>query len=420
MTSTLSITNRAYLFSKDPLAHLERYEGLVGSAIGWVLSLFDRTLCVHDEQRHQYFYVRTQDVVQALCAIPDAPLRLSVDSSSGKIQQLVLAHLNPLIGEAAITTEKVRRFFTEFRSSEFLQQLQSAENSDKTNALAIQRLKALKTKSTTVLTFKDWELEQRLKPGDIIFKKSPVGLNKLVIKGQKLTAPFIRGKRQRQAYEYNHVAMYIGNGKIAEANYTNLGTPVRILDIRHKEFALDSSSPTEYLVTRCRDQELAGEAADVAAQIAKDDIEEPEKRGLKYDLCMALRSIFTSSSFGPSARYRFLEQYNDDRQGVQPKTRFFCSYFVGYCYQTAESRRIMPEILRSGDEPSEGCNQFCTTIRRAYWMCKRRFQLWRQMGQRIQFQFDPKHTSPHNLRNFVARRPNLFRDLYIVQKPLSL
>jgi hypothetical protein len=376
------------------ISSLKRYESALERFYAWSLSIFDLSIRVYDENRNTYFYFKTKDITQALCTTP----------SSSNLQRLVLENLNPLIGKE-VTLEKVETFFKAFQTAHFMKKLETCTE-EQAAELVRRRLVRFKLRHLKEIKYTRATLLKHLKPGDLIFSRR--SQHTRVTYGQRCIAPFIRGKKERNGHMYNHISLYIGNGKLVEAWEKK---PLHIVDISDRRFA-PKPSMHNYVVSRCTDSNLAAEAARIAEKIALRELQRPAKsKPLKYSHTLAAQSLFRSPRFGSNARYRYLTHYLDDIRDRTPPS-FFCSYFVGYCYQVAESHRVIPKL--ASDLPRKEGSAPVKTLRRTLWANKKRWKLWRKMNDQIQFKFDPKRTTPHELRNFVLKRPYLFRDLYLI------
>ncbi len=403
--------------SGDALVRSLAYKGFFGNLVGWVLYLFDCAIRVHDEKAQKSFYLNVNRIVEEICKNPDG----GAVAASKKIRNLVLETVNPVIRKK-IAIESVSKLFADFRSSEFIQQIKEIKDPQKGEALVAKRLEALKNRHLEIILFKKETLVQKLKPGDILFKKQPRESKNVVVLGQWMVNPLISGQKERESYKYSHAALYLGDGKVAEAVPNSKGSEVRILDIDDPGFDLHGA---EYLVSRSEDEELARTAAEIGMKTAQNAGPSscPNETVFKYTRLQAMRSIWHPSFFGPFARYRYLKQYHDDHANLLPKDfiqlkSFFCSYFVGYCFQTAESRRIMPAILGENDAPPNGLTSVDSAIFRGLWARLRRLQAWTPMSEKVQLQFDAKRLTPQDLRNFIVgseKGKNLFKDRFLVQ-----
>lgn len=397
------------------ILQIDHYEGFLGA----ILSLFVQTIRVEDEEHHKTYYLKVKGLVKHLCR-DNTEVLGDYLSNSEDLNRLALETFNPVIGRR-VYTKDVAALFHDFRSSEFMQSIKQTYDPLLAEKLASAQFEKLKERHLEVLPYDRSILMQKLKPGDIFFKKLPHDAEHPVIFGQKLFQPLIIGEKERESYKYSHVAIYLGNGKVAEAVPDKHGSDVRIIDLADPHFALEF--PKQYLVARCSDEALAATAVAVAAKVADEVGENQGETSFKYTKFQALRSIWHPYFFGPLSRYRYMKQYIDDHKNqvpvdfIQPKS-FFCSYFVGYSYQTAESRSIMPDMLGETDAPLKMLTPIGNAISRGIWARLRRIQFWKGMSERIRLQFDAKRLTPQDFRNFMIgeeRGRNLFKDIYLIK-----
>jgi hypothetical protein len=403
-----------------------RYEGCWGRLQGWFSYMAGSSIYVYDEEATKGFYLRLDDLVTHLCMTSNTGATGPLLATSQKLHQLVLETLNPVIGKT-IRHQDITALFCDFRSLKTVSDLVDSVDEAASIEIAANRLDELKYRHLEILHFDVDTLLDHLQPGDILFKKMPEDTSHIVVLGQKLIAPLISGHQDREGYKYSHASIYLGDGKIAEAVPDHDGSDVRILDLKHPKIALDSDSPLQniqYMVARSSDPQLAKEAAEIALQVAQPAEIEGEnglkKTDFSYTKIHALRSIWHPSGFGPYARERYFKQYYYDRHHLRPKDfmglkSFFCSYFVGYCFQTAESRRIMPAIVPDEDTPVRGYTHFGTALFREIWAKIRRLQLWKPMSEQVKYKFDAKRLTPQDFRNFMTNHPDLFKDIFLIR-----
>ncbi len=370
------------------------YEGLLGSILGRILNAFEWTIAVEDEGGNRV-WVDVGSLTKELLG--------GVAPASKRLQNLVLENLQPVIGKE-VTWRKVEALFSDFRTAE---------------QPAVERLESLKMRHLEVLDYGSSSVMSKLKPGDIFFKKVHEEDSHPVVLGQSIAYHFMSAPKEREGHKFSHAAVYLGNGRIAEASPHHDGCEVRSVSLDDPRFALDAEHSNRYLVCRFHDESLAREAAQVAESVAQ-PVVAAEATEFKYSKLQALRSIWHSASFGPFARYRYLKQYIDDHKGERPvdfmqKKGFFCSYFVGYCFQTAESRRTMPPILGDEDRPTQGWTTIGSAVFRGLWARLRRLGHWNEMSEAVKLQFDAKRLTPQNLRNFTVAHPELFKDVLMLR-----
>ncbi|MBS0652551.1 MAG: hypothetical protein JSR39_03395 [Verrucomicrobia bacterium] len=398
------------------------YEGLFGSIWGRVLNLFEHTIAIED-RNGACSYVKVSKLTEELLK-PDMgrPAASHFAAQTKQVQQLVLENLQPIIGQP-ITWEKVEGLFQAFRTSEMLTRLRGADCPAVKQAVS-ERLESLKHRHLEVLEYGSAEVTSKLKVGDILFKKVHEDDFNPVVLGQTIAYPFMGAPKEREGYKFSHAAIYLGNGRIAEASPHLDGCEVRSLPMNDPRFGLDGVHKTRFLVCRFHDEEIAREAAEIAESVAQPVSAYNGGPGdateYQYTKVHAMRSLWHTASFGPFARYRYMKQYIDDHKGEKPidfidLKSFFCSYFVGYCYQTAESRRVMPAILGEEDAPKKGYTSIGSAIFRGLWARLRRICNWKEMSDAVKLQFDAKRLTPQNFRNFTTAHPELFRDVLMLR-----
>lgn len=219
------------------------------------------------------------------------------------------------------------------------------------------------------------ELLKTLKPGDVfafyIYENHDI-FQFAIRNGQELAKPFIPGT-DSESHNAEHLALYLGDGKIAEANHMEGDIDVRILDINHPEFRLNTGLYAEYRVFRPNaDQHFEG-MAELAVEAAKRNADyvpgKSELRNsvskeledvllygthLKYSSSLAIKSLLTNSRFDVQAKKKFLKNLATQLLDVQNpltkngKRHFFCSYFVGWMLQAAQAKDVYNKLAPKG------------------------------------------------------------------------
>ena len=343
-------------------------------------------------------------------------------ASNKKLHQFFLEAINPIDGRL-ITEKDLEKIFADFRSPDFLNTLKGAERKAVKSAIETQ-LERFKIRHLQRLPFNVETLKANLKPGDLFCYQERGAPPGIIIKGQTIEHFFTSSPKERQAHRFSHIAMYIGDGQAAEASTSDEGMNVRIVNLDDPRFILEGKDV--YYITRYHDETLAKEAAEVARRVAHlappvGECKCPTPH--RYAYFQAARAVLPwhPSSFGPFGRYRYLKQYIDDRKGETPKDffknkDFYCSYFAGFCYQTAESRRVMPGILGEDDAPLTGITPVGTGIFRDLWARIRRIANWGAMSKAVKLKFDAKRLTPFDFRQFTVRNPHLFKDVFVVER----
>lgn len=307
------------------------------------------------------------------------------------------------------------------------------------------------------------ELEKYLRPGDIIFFQNKQLFTKrtstrLIMRGQLLAKLWLEGKTEPFARTYTHVAIYIGNGKIAEAVPGEHGNDVRILPLSDRHFKLNPGDERQYKICRPLDKKMAKKAARLASQYAEDKgeildrLEIIKKKKLfekdplsiipqlqaqcktkaQYSRLKAAASLFGNANFSENVKKRVLHQIlESSRQIPNPKNgkneqqdseTFFCSHFVGECLQRGNALQLLPEIKRlikdrKIDEMPDinGPNGLKLARKWVKDTLKKCPDIW----DNLKLKYDSEYLSPQKFRSIVSSNPDLFRDIYTIVPPLK-
>lgn len=379
--------------------------------VGWILSMMGESFKVYDEGGQTHFYVSKKGLVRAIAGVQEsAVLR------SERVRERVLEVLNPVVGES-------------IKLSKIIQMAKEIDPGIGENLL-IQKLEGIRDRHLPQASLDIEKLKQTLKPGDLIFKKNHEDNPNIICRMQKLFKALIWGNKEREGHKYSHVAMYVGNGEVAEAVGPHGKDPqVRVLRLDDPRFALMAKN--EFRVTRPSDEKLGLKAAQVFRSFSRPiipDLDNPlQKRikSLKYNFIEAARSLWHSSSFGYFARQRYLKYHADYTDGKMPTQailprRLFCSYAVSLAYQVADSlvdRKEGPRNLKEivGEPPTNIRNQYLRMIVRAIWSRFHAIIHWKRIEDFVQIKYDAVRSNPQDMRNFVLRNPTIFRDHLIIK-----
>ncbi len=349
-----------------------------------------------------------------------------------RVHELLIRTLNPVKGKP-ILVETVQKVFNQFRKQKVLDNLQDAE----TQAQAIETIDArlekikLKNRNVKVLDYDVDTLKQQLQPGDLIIKKIHEENHNSIVTAQKVQHFFLSGNKEREGMHYSHVAMYVGDGKIAEAAWPSGNKDeIRIIGLEDKRFALPEEGDlkrNEYLVVRMKDQDLAKRAVKVIKKIATelnpnegDALPADQVTTAKYSIKLAAKSLLFDRSFGLYAKYRYMKQYHDMKNGVpmdfmKPQS-FFCSYLIAYCLQVAEAKTVLPKLMDKEDRPAQGYTSFGTALYRGIWARIKTWQNLYQLDKEVKIQLNAKRTSPQVFRNFVVNNPDMFEEKFLISR----
>lgn len=372
--------------------------------VGVILSFFGRSFKVRDEENHRFFYVGKSGLVK----LATAGKVTSETLKSHRVRERVLEVLNPVIGNT-ISLAKIQETANEAAGSQNL----------------IAKLEEIRDRHLPNIAINDSKLQQILRPGDIIFKKYHEDNSNIICTMQKLFKGIIIGKKEREGHKFSHAAMYVGNGQVAEA-VTAAGSKdpqVRILNLNDPRLALIAKN--EYRVVRPTDEKLGANAALVFRSFARslpstEEIKKTRIKSLKYNFLEAARSLWHPSNFDYFAIQRYLKYHADYQDGETPTQivmprRLFCSYAVSLAYQVADGltpREKGPRTIQDivGLPPTRIGNPVIRTIVRAAWSRYHAIFNRKAIDSFVKIKYDAVRANPQDMRNFILRNPELFRD----------
>lgn len=387
----------------DPLANCQKSTGI----IGWLKNFFGWTIRVVDGNNVLYF--DKSDLLAKLCLnLPTAP------AAQKQLSELMVEVLNPVQG-LPITIDKVRTVFQEIRTSF----LDNPFDDLKT------RFEELKTRRFKVLTYDAKELEKNLKPGDIFFYKNP---EDTIARVQNVFSHFCRATSHfdREGYKYTHAAIYVGNGEVAEAVMgMDNGVQLRLIKLDDPRFDLNKHPNNNYLITRPADEKMAFRASEIARTVVTEAVPvgAPQSNNgkHKYAFLKAARSLYHRADFGFFAKARYIKQYLDRKQGSAPldfmsPNDFYCSNFVGYCLQTAESEGVLPRMIGNSEPPKVPVFlPFTKAVVRDLWARVERWKNLFSLDEKVKMKFDAKWFTPQDFRHFVVSHEELFKDMLFLK-----
>lgn len=394
-----------------PIGQVQNYtsnvqEHKIFAPIGFLFALFGQAFKVYDDMTHSSFYLTKDRLVTLLTA------RQGLTCQSQRLTDRILEVINPIIGDK-IRLSKIRQLEQEIASAD-LEPKQGRSSLDR----LIEKLETIRDRRFTRMPLDMEKLSRVLKPGDLIFRKYHEDNPNPICTLQKLFKGIIQGKKEREGHKYSHVAMYVGNGEIAEASMPHGNEPqVRILKLRDSRFALKAKN--QYRVVRPTDAVHAQKSAKVFrsfAVVAEEGVD--SERGLKYTYLEALRSLWHSASFGYFAKQRYLKYYADYVDGMRPTQvtlprHLFCSHAVGMACQIADGlTRNIKQIV--GDPPTKIKNSFLRALVRGLWSRYHAIVHRKELDAQVKTQYDPFRSSPQDMRNYVLRHPEQYRELLII------
>ena len=198
-------------------------------------------------------------------------------------------------------------------------------------------------------------VEDFLQPGDIIMSYYPESSDAvafLIKAGQILETPV-----SKNSVNYVHAAIYLGNGKIAEAISDEKGVDLKINDLTSERFKIKEGKSNEYRIFRSTNSAFRKETARLAQRLNQEDKSPGEVRGT-YSYQNAFFSILKRTHLSEEALVHYLKAAHFAHTGEMPVDRngprnFHCSYLVSWVLQAAESLEAIARInetLGSGEK----------------------------------------------------------------------
>ncbi len=309
-------------------------------------------------------------------------------------------------------------------------------DTDLTKEAVLEKARKVEHIQLTENTRKD--VLSKLQPGDImlfrcdpetfsirklfssIFKggkgQSPYGYLKsqwMASRGQGLSAPFLKGKKDRDISANIHVAIYMGEGRIAEASPDPSGHEVRITDIQADTFKLPKGG--SYQVLRMQNKKLASRTVMNAYDLARPQDPLKTASPLHYNYLGSGLSIFgNGSTFGNSEKKRLIRMYEDFKtlstDDFGKEYAFYCSEFAGFMVQLAAFELLLEE---HGLKKEKDLKTFLTSPKRECDKC-----LVNNFWNQFQFKCDPRYVTPQKFRALANSNP-LFKEVLSIQAPVQ-
>lgn len=278
------------------------------------------------------------------------------------------------------------------------------------------------------------EIEAKLKPGDIIFRQNRGELHgpveRSIVKSQKMSKHLLKGKLEPAVETYVHVAIYLGDGKFAEATPGYKGHDVRILPLNHKKlWNVMPGHEFEYRICRAKNEEIGKEAAKLAESYAELKVKDKEDFAggptkLKYGYRHSILSLVRNPKFDKKAKKGILaESYMTSIPEFDlPKTSkgkdrdFFCSYFVAYCFQVGNVGLLLDDLiekhqLQPPKEELEGKSEKEKVKIINKW-AKKVIKDNPSLLDEINLTFNSKTLSVQKLRSLLSNNPEHFEDAF--------
>jgi len=264
-------------------------------------------------------------------------------------------------------------------------------------------------------------LKDKLQKGDIILSYYPEdsdAVAMMIRKGQKITG--IASQKYEKSENFVHAAIYSGENIVEP-----VVDGVRVNPLDGERFALLPGETRGYLVIRPKNQEMAIKAADLAKELA---VAPEEKAKHPYSIAQALLSGWRNSNGknqGSNERFLKAAFYAHEREIFHNK-KFFCSYFVTWIYQAADSKKVIDQINKDLSEKDkisfpnlEKLNPKEKTQAVNKWVEKTAKKHKDLLQKHINLSIDAKHTSVRKLYEFLQDQPNDFEEALAIIAPTT-
>lgn len=206
------------------------------------------------------------------------------------------------------------------------------------------------------------EIKANLEIGDVLmFRRDTNNSNIDTVRLGQTAANVLNPKRKNEYRNTTHAAISIGDGKFVEATPPRVKITTleeRLLKKQKKEFV------SEILVYRPRIKEVATGAAMLGIQIAKESLsireqhQEHDTSSHPYDYKNSTLSLIKKDAYNEEAKKDFMRwalwnnAYWEDPLAMKSlipvvdkdERAFYCSNFVGWCFQTAESNNFIQQL----------------------------------------------------------------------------
>ena len=269
-------------------------------------------------------------------------------------------------------------------------------------------------------------IKRVIHPGDVLFKHKYDRKQGSMLKYLQHFIYRFRSNDPEFIYDITHLAMSVGNAKFAESSghLRDKGQPqdvgqLRVLDINDPMFFPKGyERDLQFWVYRYHNKKLAIRAA----QIAKLYTSAPPETLLKnYTIKGAFGGALGSTKFNNEGKRRFVEVgllaiANDRAKSLgvlkNLNRKFFCSYFVAYSFQSAESEALLLKLEKNGKIRIPNFNKYrnVKVLAKDIENLAKKLskQLKNYLNKNVEFAFDTEDITPVNFRSWVLEHPNLF------------
>ncbi|MCE5293020.1 MAG: hypothetical protein LLF94_00215 [Chlamydiales bacterium] len=292
----------------------------------------------------------------------------------------------------------------------------NTDNATRLVKKAVESVELAKVKAVPYIS--EEVLRDKLMPGDIFLSYYPESTDAVagvISLGEKL-AKQVYVKGNKDSHNFVHAALYLGDGRIAEA----VSDGVRINELSGDRFKLKPGMKHGFLVIRPENAKLGAEAARIADELSAQSPEEKTKH--EYSIMQALGAVVSHGKLEKQGIKRYLMGACYQANNLQPTNKngirsFFCSYFVGWAFQVGEATSVVKKLniefptidkRLSHAEQGKAISKWATEVTNKH---------YKALQGAIHLQFDPKYSTPQHLYLYCLSHPELFSQEMLIVAP---
>lgn len=269
-----------------------------------------------------------------------------------------------------------------------------------------------------VFFYGDLYIQHKLRPGDILLSYYPESTDAVagvISIGEKLAKQvFVKGTPD--SHNFVHAALYLGEGRIAEA----VSDGIRVNELTDDRFRLKPGMKHSFLVVRPNNAELGKEAARIANELSAQGPDETPTH--QYSIMQALGAVVSHGKLEQQGIKRYLMGACYQANNLVPANKngirsYFCSYFVGWAFQVGESKavleklKIKPPVIDKKLSPQE------QGVAISKWATEVATKHHKALQDAIDLKFDPKYSTPQHLYLYFLSHPELFSQEMLIVAP---